>query len=62
MATSAVRRSCRSRSSAGAPAVFPTPEPEQNFVCRSPEPELRFPSSGKMTRKQYEMRQMSNDC
>jgi hypothetical protein len=56
--TSAVRRSCRS--SAGAPAVFPTPEP--NVVCRSPEPELRFPSSGKMTRKQYEMRQMSNDC
>ena len=54
---SAVRRSCRS--SAGAPAVFPTPEP--NFVCRS-RTELRFPSSGKMTRKQYEMRQMSNDC
>ena len=46
------------RSSAGAPAVFPTPEPD--FVCRSPEPS--FPSSGKMTRKQYEMRQMSNDC
>ena len=35
LSTSAVRRSCRSRSSAGAPAVFPTPEPEQNFVCRS---------------------------
>ena len=33
--TNAVRRSCRSRSSAGAPAVFPTPEPEQNFVSRS---------------------------
>ena len=30
---SAVRRSCRSQSSAGAPAVFPTPE--RNFVCRS---------------------------
>jgi hypothetical protein len=32
--TSAVRRSCRSRSSAGAPAVFPTPEP--NFVFPAP--------------------------
>jgi hypothetical protein len=52
--TSAVRRSCRSPggfSDAGAGAEF----------CM-PEPELHFPSSGKMTWKQYEMRQMSNDC